>query len=89
MSTQQTTPVDVDGRRLGPMVSIDPPSAEHRGRPMHTIAAYYVMVATEQAHAARQPRYRVVSTRPSRTERFVAAVTSLVRPARRGATQPA
>jgi hypothetical protein len=56
---------------------------------MQTIAAYYVMVASEHAHEDRRPRYRVLGTRPNRVERFVAALTSLARPTSRSATQPA
>jgi hypothetical protein len=56
---------------------------------MQTIAAYYIVIAIEMAREARQPKYRVVPTRPRRAARFVAAVTSLVRPARGVTSQPA
>jgi hypothetical protein len=56
---------------------------------MQSIAAYYVFVATEHAREQRQPRYQVVTTRPSLAVRVLAALTSLVRPAARNAAQPA
>jgi len=56
---------------------------------MQTIAAYYVVIANEMARESRQPKYRVVPTRPSRAGRLVAAVTALVRPAPGVTSQPA
>jgi len=56
---------------------------------MQTIAAYYVVIANEMAREARQPSYRVAPTRPRLAARFVAAVTSLVRPSPGVTSQPA
>jgi hypothetical protein len=69
------------------MIGTDPPPA--RGsHPMHSIAAYYVVVATDLANREDQHTHQFAVPRRSLRQRLVAAFSSLYR-TERAAAQPA
>ncbi|HEX5824062.1 MAG TPA: hypothetical protein VFY18_06330 [Candidatus Limnocylindrales bacterium] len=56
---------------------------------MQPIAAYYVYIADDLARESRKTPYQVVAARSSLPRRIVAALSSVVRPIRRSASQHA
>jgi hypothetical protein len=56
---------------------------------MQSIAAYYVIVASDLARESRTPRYEVVASRRSLRARLATALRTLVRPVRATASSPA
>jgi hypothetical protein len=89
MSIEEATLVDAGGGRPACRVRIDQPDAQRTMSEMQTIAAYYVLIANEQARESRMPRYQVVPVRPSLTGRVTAALTTLRSLVRSATSQPA
>jgi hypothetical protein len=56
---------------------------------MHSIAAYYVIVANDIAHDSQKRRDDIVAARPSLTGRVVAALNTIPRLVRSVTSQPA
>ena len=56
---------------------------------MQSIAAYYVVVASDLSNRQSTPAYSVVVSRPSLVSRLAARLSSLVGSARPAAAQPA
>jgi hypothetical protein len=91
MSIPFATDVDALAVRIGLRSNRTTSSAAlpERNHPMSPIAAYYVMVATDQERTTRAPRHEsVVVARTSRLERIVATLEALVRLGRPAVTQP-
>jgi len=55
---------------------------------MSPIAAYYVMIATENDRQARRPRYEAIVPKVSFVERITTALETLVRLGRPSTVQP-
>jgi len=93
MSIRNATPVDVGVSRAAPTVVLDPPPhiravMNKDEDPMQSVAAYYVLVATELANQAIPRRYQVEVSRPNPVARFLSAVLGLVRSSQPAVTQP-
>ena len=69
---------------------IDPPRAqEGMTLDMQSVAAYYVIVASDLAHESQTRRYQVAGSRRSLRARLATALSALVRPVRATASSPA
>ena len=89
MSMQEATPVDVDGGRVASRLQIDQPPTQRMMPDMQSVAAYYVIVASDLARESQTPRYQVAGRRRSLRARLATALSALVRPVRVTASSPA
>ena len=56
---------------------------------MQSVAAYYVIVASDLARESQTPRYQVAGSRRGLRARLATALSALVRPVRATASSPA
>jgi hypothetical protein len=77
-------------RRAGePYVDHEPQTRRPKDpNAMTPIAAYYVMVATDNERELRRPKYRTPAPKPSRLARIADALEGLVTLGRPSTTQP-
>ena len=86
---QEATPVDVDGGRVASRLQIDQPPARRMMPDMQSVAAFYVIVASDLARESRAPHYQVAVSRRSLRARLATALSAVVRPVRATASSAA